>query len=208
MPNVNPPDRLSLGPAAAKNWKIFSQRWNTYAVITDLSQINPGKQRALFLHCLDDDALEAFNSFNLADTAPVHEIITAFEKFIIGESNETYERFCFNKRVQEEGESFELFCADLHRLIKTCNYCTRCNESLLRDRIVLGVRDSEVQKELLKIRNLTLTKTGDICRASEQAKSQNLALQQVSQINRLEARRSNDNSKKPMPCKFCGSAHI
>ena len=65
------------------------------------------------MHCLDDDALEAFNSFIVPDTAPVKDITTAFNNFVIDESDEIYERFYFNKRTQEEEKPFELFCVDL-----------------------------------------------------------------------------------------------
>ena len=43
---------------------------------------------------------------------------------------------------------------------------------MIRDRIVLGIRDSNTQTELLKVRDLTLEKCVDICRAAENATSQ------------------------------------
>ena len=49
--------------------------------------------------------------------------------------DEIYERFCFNKLEVEE-ELFEIFYADLQRLIKTCN---EWKDSIMRDRIVLGI---------------------------------------------------------------------
>ena len=54
------------------------------------------KQRALFIHCLDDDALEAFNTFQLNDDATIEDLISAFDEFILGAVNETYERFMFH----------------------------------------------------------------------------------------------------------------
>ena len=35
------------------------------------------------------------------------KIVEKFEEFCIGQTNETYERFVFNRRNQEEDESFE-----------------------------------------------------------------------------------------------------
>ena len=92
----------------------------------------------------------------MTNTSTLADVLNAFQTFVIGESNETYERFLFNRRVQEPGERFEYFYADLQRLMSTCNYCDSCKDSILRDRIVLGINDSVVQKDLLKIRNLTL----------------------------------------------------
>ena len=205
MAAVKMPDPLTLGTTATKNWKIFKQRWNTYAVITDFETMPANKQRAFFIHCLADDALEAFNAFQLAEDATVANIITAFDAFIIGEANETYERFVFNRRCQEDREPFELFFADLQRLIKTCNYCENCQTSILKDRIVLGIRDSTVQRDLLKIRRLTLDQCIDICKASENADMQNKELR-PEQIHKVTYSKKNSDKFKNK-CKFCGKLH-
>ena len=47
-------------------------------------------QRALFFHRIDDDALEAYNTFELSGTSNVSEIIEQFENFIVGEVNIKY----------------------------------------------------------------------------------------------------------------------
>lgn len=206
MAAIKLPDRLTLGPAATKHWKIFKQRWQAYSIVTKVANLPQEEQKALFIHCLEDDALEAFNTFQLADDASINDVIASFETFIIGESNETYERFCFNRRNQEEGESFELFYADLQRLIKTCNYCDNCRQSILRDRVVLGINDSTVQKDLLKIRKLTLATAIDTCKASEKASTQNQAFRP--EVNKMTTRKSSDYTKKYLKkCKFCGKEH-
>ena len=48
----------------------------------------------------------------------VAEILSAFDEFAIGEANETFERYKFNSRKQEDGDSFEDFHADLRVLAK------------------------------------------------------------------------------------------
>ena len=126
-------------------------------------------------------------------------------------------RYLFNQRSQEEGELFDKFLSDLRSLIKTCDYCDKCNNSILRDRIVLGIRDSDTQTELLKVRKLTLEKCIDICRASENASIKNKVLHPESanvhkvglgksvvkhQKSDLSESYANFNS-----CKFCGNKH-
>ena len=205
-----PPDRFALGDNPVRNWKIFRQRWQNYEVVTDISAIELPKKKAMFLHCLEDDALEAYNTFQLGTEATIEEILARFDKFIIGEVNETYERFNFNKRVQESGEKFEIFYTELQRLLSTCNYCESCKESILKDRIVMGINDSNLQKDLLKIRNLSLQMTIDTCRANENARSQNAVMQMrenghvhTAEVNRLDSTaRTNVRT-----CKFCGTAH-
>ena len=48
------------------------------------------KQVALFQHCLEDDALEAYNTFTLGPGSTLQDIIENFDNFVIGEMKETY----------------------------------------------------------------------------------------------------------------------
>ena len=167
-----PPPLICEAKHIVDNWKLFKQKWNNYAIITDL-KVQPAEyQVALFLHTLGDEALKIYNGLQFSkpeSERTIKDIIDAFDKFAVGESNETYERFVFNQHSQQEGEPFEVYLSSLRQLIKSCNYCDSCIESILRDRIVLGVRDLETQSALLKERKLTLEKAVDICRAAENA---------------------------------------
>ncbi|RUS91936.1 hypothetical protein EGW08_000338 [Elysia chlorotica] len=136
----------------------------------------------------------------------------------VGEVNVTYERYLFNSRLQRERESFEIFYSDLRRLVKSCNYCERCLDSLLRDRIVLGIRDKDTQRDLLKIRDLTLAKAIDVCKAAENADRHrqkiNMAPEASAAVNALPKQRNrplssstHPQSSKSAKCKFCGRHH-
>ena len=74
-----------------------------------------------------------------------------FEQFCVGEANEIYETFLFNKRNQEKGETIEAYVSSLRKLANTCNFKTN-EERMLRDRIVLGVRDDTIRQKLLEDR--------------------------------------------------------
>ena len=97
------------------------------------------------------------------------EHFSAFDEFAIGDANETFERYKFNSRKQEDGDSFEDSHADLRVLTKTCNFCNKYASSMIRDKIILGIRQSEMQQELLKIRRVSLNVCVDVCRAAESA---------------------------------------
>lgn len=89
-----------------------------------------------------------------------------FQDYAVGEINEMHERYNFNKRRQEDA-TFENFYSNIRTLVKTCNYCEQCVDSMLPDRIVLGIRNTDTQTELLKVRNLSRAKCVDICKTSE-----------------------------------------
>ena len=152
---IRPPPPVCLDTNCAENWRYFKQKWLNYAVITNLANQSRQYQVALLLHVMGDQALEIYNGFNFAtteDNRSVDEILAKFDQFAIGEINEIYERYVFNNRNQHESETFESSLATLRTLIKSCKYCDNCIESLLRDRIVLGIRDASTQKLLLRER--------------------------------------------------------
>ena len=106
---IRPPQALSLGPNIVQEWKLFPQKWTNYAVITNLSTQDRAYQVALLLHTLGEDALRIYNGFHFETDEDKHtmdEVLAKFEEFAVGEVNETYKRYLFNKRCQHEGESF------------------------------------------------------------------------------------------------------
>ena len=123
-------------------------------------------QVAIFENCLADDAVKILNGFRFEtpeDVRTVKEIITKFEEYAIGDVNDTMETVLFNGRAQEEGEDFENFLSGFRIRAQICKFCDMSEDSMIRYRIVLGVNSVETRAELLKIRNLDLTKCIDIC---------------------------------------------
>ena len=57
------------------------------------------------------------------------------------------ERYMFNLRKQQSGESIDDYVTDLYNLANSCKLCDCLGESLLRDRITMGVRDLESRKK-------------------------------------------------------------
>ena len=47
-------------------------------------------------------------------------------------------------------------------MAKTCNFCDCLCDSLIRDRIVLGIKDGQTTQKLLRIRDLTMNCCTDI----------------------------------------------
>lgn len=163
---VNPPPPLKLD---AESWKLWKQTWDNYVVLTKLADQPPDYQLATLLSCIGIEALKIYNSMSFAtdeDPKSVDVILAKFQKFAIGEKNITYERYIFNSTNQEE-DSVDMFVAKLQSLAKTCNFCDCLNESLIRDRIVLGIRNNDIRKRLLQVQDLSLQKCIDICKAAE-----------------------------------------
>ena len=161
-----------------------------------------------------------------ADRRKLDPIVAAFEQFCVGTVNVTYERYVFNRRQQENGERFDVFLGDIRRLAHSCDFDTVV-KSMIRDRIVVGVRDDTTRHKLLQIRDLTLTKAIDVCKASEAAGKQLKAMTNAEDVqavatskrrrNGMQSRgrnatdrglprrdKNDKNETRTTSCKYCG----
>ena len=173
VPNFayRPPDPLKLtGASSAASWERFIDQWNNYEIAMELQDQGTEKRAAIFLTCIGGDAMDVFRTFELsnADRKKIDTVIEAFRAYCVGTVNVTYERYLFYKRSQESGERFDNFVGDLRRLARTCDF-GNVLDSMIRDRIVVGIRDDATRQKLLQVRNLTLKSVIDTCRASERA---------------------------------------
>ena len=110
--NARPPPPFTLGEDKCENWKRFKQRWNNFCLISNFSKIDRAIQVAQLENCLADDALKVLDGFHFntpAEQRTTKEIIDAFDNYVIGQTNETLERYRFGTRKQEEGEPFNNF---------------------------------------------------------------------------------------------------
>jgi hypothetical protein len=145
------PDKLNMTGNLATEWKRFCSQWKNYEVATDLATANKKKRAAILLACVGKEAFETFQTMEVADEADredVDKVIAAFQNYCVGEVNVTYERYILNQRAQETGESFESFLSDLRKVVRTCEYGT-IEDSIVKDRIVCGIRDDATRRKLL-----------------------------------------------------------
>ncbi|UYV76907.1 K02A2.6-like [Cordylochernes scorpioides] len=93
-------------------------------------------------------------------------VIEAFDNHFIGKRNVVYERALFGLRSQRPEETIEEFLTVLHRISEHCEYAN-LREELIRDRLVLGVKDRKLLEKLMLNENLTLAKAVEIARQWE-----------------------------------------
>ena len=124
--------------------------------------------------------------------------------------NTTYKRYVFNSCDQEIGERYDSYLNKLKKLIKTCRYST-LEDKLLRDRIVMGTNKKEIRTRLLSESDLTLDRTIDISRITEQRDKQDDMIgsrnttETVHYAQKSEKRKQRREHIKD--CKFCGLSH-
>ena len=97
------------------------------------------------------------------------DILVKYDQHFLGQKQEFFERFQFNRRNQESGESIDEYVFVLRNMAKTCGFCDCMRELLRMDCLLLGITDDKTHEELLSTHDLTLSKTIEICCAKEAA---------------------------------------
>jgi hypothetical protein len=190
------PAPLRTSGNLAVEWKRFHGQWQIYSKAAKIDREDPDRQAAIFLACIGSEAYDIYANMEFEtddDRAKPDTLIEAFARHCVGEINEIYERYVFHRRLQEPGESFNTFVGDLRRLAKSCGYGT-AEDSMIRDRIVIGIRDDATRKKLLQTRTLDLAKGIDIGRSSEAATRQ---LKAMTTPDELHALRQHHQESRP-----------
>ncbi len=221
--NVPLPPKLEVRGDIGGNWRKFKRTWDNYEIVTRLNEENQRYRTATLLTCIGPEALDLYDGLEFANENERHNIdavLRKFHEFCLGEVNETYQSYLFHKRQQEPGESVDIYVAHLRKLIKTCNY-GQLVDRLLKDQIVVGVKDEALRTKLLEIRDLTLRMCIDTCRAYEASQYHTKAMhtttahEDIHAVRRNKWQKRNQADKKPekkgqqqkrseKECSYCG----
>ena len=172
------PDRLDIASDRGELFNVWRERWEDYVLLSGLGRAEPSVQIAALRDCLTDDTVRVLRNLELSETdrIDVKKSIDALEKYANGQVNEVIERKKFNKRVQAQGESFDDFLTSLKELVRSCNFCNECRDSLIRDRVIMSLRSAETVKCLCATPDLSLLAAVSVCRAQEAASRDALEL--------------------------------
>ncbi|XP_028415723.1 uncharacterized protein LOC114539296 [Dendronephthya gigantea] len=197
--NIPLPAKLDLRGNLASNWKRFKRIWDNYEIASRLRNESKELRTAALLSCIGIEGFETYEGLEWANDDEKTDIDIVLEKlktFYVGATNVIYERYNFNRRVQEPSESFEAYVVALRALAKSCNY-GHLADDFIRDRIVVGVRENSLRKKLLQTRHLTLRKCIDICRASETTDQQLKSMSQTDEVHALCTKLGGKKNREP-----------
>ena len=108
---------------------------------------------------MGDDADNILTSLDLsaADKKKYKTVLAKLDKYFIPRRNVIFERAEFNQRQQMEAETVDNFITDLYNLAEYCEYGALRDE-MIRDRLVVGLRDLKLSEKLQLDADLTLEK--------------------------------------------------
>ena len=227
-----PPQPLEIYKNSSVNWKKFKQKWQNFVLATGLHDEAEGKQVATLLTIIGDDAMAEYNKFQWAksgDDKKITPVLNKFEEFCAGKINVIYERYLFNTCSQQDGETIEQYVTKLRTRSENCEYAA-LEESLIRDRVVLGIINDKLREKLLHKPDLTLQTAIDDIKVYESTKKQMKQITDSSQSSNIHAynasrghrfnrskkqqehkpqkgRRAPPSSNKTQECTRCGYKH-
>ena len=205
----------------AESWRKWKSRFNRYLVATGLTKLSNEVQVSTLLTVIGAEAHDVFSTFTWTEgvteeTATLSQVLEKFDMYCNPRTNITFERFKFNSRHQQNGETLDQYVTELRKLASQCNFDSVTPSEILHDRIVFGIADNKVRERLLRESTLTLDRTLEICRAAEVSVAQLKEVQKlhesrvvsaVSKKPRWKEQNGRANAATVTDCRFCGQDH-
>ena len=171
MFSINPPESFDF--AKPQDWEKWIRRFERFRVASDLDKSSDANQVNTLIYCMGDEADDVLKGLTLtAEQKLIYSSVRdGFTNFFVPKKNVIYQRAKFNQRVQGPSESADSFITALYALAEDCEYGALRDE-LLRDRIVVGIRDTVLSQKMQMESRLDLAKAINMVRQAEDIKRQ------------------------------------
>ena len=165
----------------AGNWEFFKQQWSDYEIATGLIHRENTIRLATLRSAMGRECLQIFLNLNLSedDKQNIARCLEALDQYFKPTRNVVYERYVFNTCMQDNDESAKSYVTRLRKLAASCEY-GELTDDLIRDRLVIGLKNNGDKIRLLREKNLDLKKAIQMCTTSE------VAAQQMKKIQNTE----------------------
>ncbi|GBL99711.1 Uncharacterized protein K02A2.6 [Araneus ventricosus] len=220
METFRPPGAINFSCSnLADTWNRWTQKLKNYLIASEKDKKPDGVKIAILLNLGDEgtDIFSTFKSENGKSIEKFDDVVEMFTNYCIPRRNVVFERFKFFSCSQQEGQQVDNYLTELKTLASTCDFGDQ-EEGLIRDRVVLGIRDMSLQERLLRESDLTLKKAAEFLRASEASKHQIESVKSASKVHVIQKNRDknskgtasytkNSASDTVFNCQKCGKEH-
>ncbi|UYV81648.1 K02A2.6-like [Cordylochernes scorpioides] len=226
MEGIKPPAEF-VPYSNEKKWETWRESFEIFAIAVNLESMPLVRQRAILKHIAGEKTVMIYKTFHISenDTYPnVKEMLDMLTNHFKPFKNTIQRRNAFFTCVQKEKQGIMEFVTELKHLAQECEF-ENLTESLIRDRLIIGILDREVKRKLLEDPQLTLPRAISIAVISESTCSQVASLNEQKMIEKIEKRNwvkdtirmenaeagpSGINPRRERiiePCKWCGQRH-
>ena len=227
MEGIRPPGSINFdGNNVADAWEKFYEQFEWYLCAIGLDEASDMRKISLFLNVAGAEAQRIFGTFTFVegteDPKKYADVINKFTNFCMPKKNLVYERYVFNICVQKEGQNVDSYVTELRHKAQTCDY-GELKDSLIRDRIVVGINSTQLKEKMLQDKDLSLDSAISRCKSAEMTQRQMQVIQEkgsacggketepvnVIKHGRKGNRKSQINNAHPetFDCNKCGKNH-
>ena len=169
---VTPPEQFVF--SRLQEWPKWIRRFERFRSAAGLDAKAQEVQVNTLMYTMGDEADDVLRSFGLSedDKKKYDTGKGKFEAHFVKRRNTIFERAKFNMRIQGENEPVDAFITGLYA---HCGYAD-LHDEMIRDRIVVGLRDSRLSEKLQLDEALTLDKAVSTVRQAEAVKEQQAVL--------------------------------
>ena len=155
------------------NWMKWKRRFEQFRDASGLSSAAETRQVSTLLYTMGENADNVLTSTDISEEnrKRYNSVIAKFDAFFKVRRNVIFERAKFNRRNQLPGELVEQYITELYALVETCEYGD-LTDDILRDRIVVGIKNAAVSKRLQLDPDLSLEKAKRLVRQDEAVNDQ------------------------------------
>ncbi|UYV81558.1 K02A2.6-like, partial [Cordylochernes scorpioides] len=180
-------------------WPKWRKRFERYLVVSGMKKKEEADKIDLFMYLMGDRADDIFRTFKFEkeeEATKIDSVLKAFDSHFCVRKNIIYERAKFNSRIQEDREPVDEFITSLYKLADSCEF-EGLHEQLIRDRIVVGVRDKALSERMQLDSELTLEKAVKMVRQQEAIRQQQVDLQRPSASQKVNQVKFNSKNFSP-----------
>ncbi|UYV81698.1 hypothetical protein LAZ67_20002018 [Cordylochernes scorpioides] len=197
MAQIQPPETFDF--STPNEWPKWRKRFERYLVVSGMKKKEEADKIDLFMYLMGDRADDIFRTFKFEkeeEATKIDSVLKAFDSHFCVRKNIIYERAKFNSRIQEDREPVDEFITSLYKLADSCEF-EGLHEQLIRDRIVVGVRDKALSERMQLDSELTLEKAVKMVRQQESVRQQQVDLQRPSTSQKVNQVKFNSKKQSP-----------
>ncbi|UYV78046.1 K02A2.6-like [Cordylochernes scorpioides] len=213
------------GTNPSEAWGKWKKRFQMFYIATEIDKKSIPRQRAILLYNIGELALDIYSTFKIQETdasPTVPDILELFDGHFKPYKNTTYKRYQFFTTEQGENQNFDDYVTELKNKSMDCEF-GELADSLVRDRIIIGIKDKALKERMLQDPDLSLAKAIDLGRATETSRQQvkNITREDVDLYSIKYKKQYKKNFKYPVGrkpnvseehpnakvCQNCGSRH-
>ena len=170
------------------DWPKWKRCFEQYHLASGLSGESDARQVSTLLYCLGEEAEDVLTSANVSekDRKKLDTVVQKLDNFFQVRKNVIFESARFNRRNQRKGESAEEYITCLYNLIENCE-CGDLKSEMIRDWLVVRIRDSSLSERLQTDPALTLEKAKTVIRQREAVQEQQLILSHGENVDQRSA---------------------